>query len=296
MSVRTSLVILLLVLAKPAFCADVLKLVSPSAGSGKSQDYKHELLTRAMVLSEPEFGDFIVEKRRIDMKPKRALTLMQTGELMNVAVIAANDDWSQETLPVHVPVRGGTLSYRLLLINEQDLPAFANVNNVHQLKQLTAGLQDDWLTTKSFESAGLTLMTSHNFEGLFSMLQSKRVDYVPRAIYEIYDELDRRQVRYPDMVIEPTLLLHVPMVSFAYVSPQYPRLNKRLSLGLTRLADSGELMRIFNKYYAEEFARAQLKSRKVIDVSSDFFENPTSFEAAHVWQLHESRPINIVNK
>lgn len=292
---KFTLFVMLLSASLYASAADIVRVVVPTSGAGKSILYKHEVLLRALELSEPEFGAFVVEERRINMKPKRALTLVETGDIINVAIMAANDDWNERTAAVHIPIRGGTLSYRLLVVRQDDLGKFEQVRTASDLKKLTAGLQDDWLTTKSFSAAALTMNTSHNFEGLFSMLSSQRVDYVPRAVYEVYDELELRSSQFPHLVVEPTLLLHVPMVSYAYVTPTNKRLKDRLAVGLTRLADSGELKQIFTQYYADDFTRAALKNRTLIDISDGFFASPNEFQHHHVWQLHDTRTTNIAN-
>lgn len=269
-----------------ALATDIIKTVTPSSGGGKSTAYKNEILLNTLKLTEPEYGAFIIKNTVIDMKPKRAINSMKTGELINVAFIAANEEWDKNTISIKTPIRGGTLSYRLLLVNKVELNKFANISTLVELNTLTAGLQNDWSTTKIFKRNGIEMSTSQNFEGLFLMLNSQRVDYIPRAIYEIYDELHMRKSTLENVVIEPTLALRVPMVSYAYVSPQEPRIANRLTLGLSKLTESGELKKIFNKYYAEDIKRANLKERKIIDIENLYFNKNPPLTSENFWKLH----------
>ena len=102
------------------------------------------------------------------------------------------------------------------------------------------------------------------------MLKRSRFDYIPRAIYEAYDELESRQPDLKNIVVEPTLALYLPMATHIYISPQEPRIARRLEIGLRKLIANGEIKTILDKYYAEDISRANLKNRRIIKIS-----NPT---------------------
>jgi len=141
------------------------------------------------------------------------------------------------------------------------------------LKKFRVGLQSDWITTKIFKELGMNVITAHNFEGLFLMLDKQRSDYIPRAIYEIYDEFNNRKTKLNNVVIEPTLALYLPMVSYVYVSASAPNIAKRVNSGLQKLARTGELKNIFNKYYEEDVRKANLKNRRIIEIINPYFND-----------------------
>ncbi|MGJ8680944.1 MAG: hypothetical protein ACSHXM_11445, partial [Paraglaciecola sp.] len=115
------------------------------------------------------------------------------------------------------------------------------------------------------------------FEGLFQMLEKQRFDYFPRAIYEIYNELETRKSSLENVVIEPTLAIYLPTETYVYVSPTAPRIADRMQQGLNMLLKSGELKRILVKYYSDEIARANLANRKIIKIENSQIKNPVSF-------------------
>jgi hypothetical protein len=247
---------------------DTIKMLKPILGADKRADHKDEVITRALELTVSEFGPFNFETVNVDMTPGRALSATKSGELINLFIAAHSKIWDEGTIPIKIPIRQGLLSYRLLLVNKQDLHKFKNVKNMDDLKQLTAGLQGNWVTTKIFKELGLGLEIGHNFEGLFQMLDRGRFDYFPRAIYEIYDELTSRKSELPNVVIEPTLALYLPMMTYVYVSPNAPRIAKRMESGLSKLLASGEMKQILEKYYGEDILRADLKNRKIIKIEN----------------------------
>lgn len=268
------------------YALDILRTVTPTSGGGKSIAYKNEVLRRALEVTQNSYGDFNMINSRVDMKPDRAIKSIQKGNLINVAIIAANKEWDQNTLAIKIPIRGGTLSYRLLLINKTDLDKFSQLNNLESLQSLTVGLQNDWSTTKIFQRSQLPTIKAHNFEGLFLMLNKQRIDYIPRAIYEIYDELSNRKKHLENVIIAPNIALYIPMVSYLYVSPSTPKLAKRLELGLTQLSTSGELEALFKKYYAKDLAFAQLENRTLIHLNNPYFNDESSLDQEKLWQLH----------
>jgi len=268
-----------------SFAVDIIKTVSPASDGGKSTQYKSQILLRALQLTEPEYGSFIIKDTSVNMKPLRAMLSISSGKMMNVAFMAANEEWDNKALPIAVPIRGGTLSYRLLLVNKANLDDFAKVSSLADLNMLIGGLQNDWSTTKIFKASNINIRTPQTLEGMLSMLNVQRIDYIPRAIYEIFDEIKLHNNSLKNVVIEPTLSLYIPMVSYAYVSPKAPRIAQRLKIGLDELARSGELRRIFNQYYGQDIQNSGLTQRKVIKISSPYFEK-NKLSVADLWNLH----------
>ena len=115
------------------------------------------------------------------------------------------------------------------------------------------------------------------------MLNNDRFDYFPRAIYEVYDELENRQNILKDIVVEPTLALYIPTASYVYVSHEKPRIAQRLKYGLQQMVKNGELKVLFNKYYKEDIIRADLQNRKIIKIKNSYFNKQDIFIDRDLW-------------
>ena len=251
---------------------DTVKMLKPLLGFDKRAKHKDEVIIRALEITEAEYGPFTFERIDVDMTPSRALASMKAGNLINIFIAPASKIWEKSAIPIKVPIRQGLLSYRLLLVNKKDLHKFKQVKTFDDLKKFRVGLQSDWITTKIFKELGMNVVTAHNFEGLFLMLNKQRSDYIPRAIYEIYDEFNNRKTKLNNVVIEPTLALYLPMVSYVYVSANEPNIAKRVKSGLHKLAATGELKKIFNKYYEEDIKKANLQNRRLIKIKNPILE------------------------
>lgn len=278
-------VLILVSLSFDAYCLDKIKVLRPLLKSDKRTQHKDEVIYRALETTRSEFGPFTFETIDVDMTPGRAFASMKTGELINTYVAPGNQLWDQSTIPIKIPIRKGLLSYRLLLINKADLSKFENVKTLDDLNNLTAGLQTNWATTKVFNEANINMTVSHTFEGLFLMLEKQRFNYIPRAIYEVFDELDNRKSQLKNIIVEPNLALHIPMTTFVYVSKSFPEIAKRIETGLQKMVSNGELHAILNKYYAEDIKRANLGSRRIIEIENPYFgdENQDIMQDNNLW-------------
>lgn len=284
--IKVALILLLIIFTPCSLAADVVKLPSPLTKGQKYSDYKHQVLKRALELTIAEFGPYEIQVSQLQMKSKRVLLAMQRGDVVNVASLAANDSWDQMALPIRVPVRGGMLSYRLLLVNDDDVAKFANIDTADQLRQLTAGTQDHWTVTTLLKDDNFKHVSANNFDGMFDMLSSRRLDYIPRAIYEVFEELHELTEENSSIVVEPSVVMLTPMVSYFYVSPKEKRLAKRLTAGMKRLSDSGELKQIFADYYAQDIRYARLNERKVVELKGDYFESQLPYFSDHMlWPI-----------
>lgn len=262
---------------------DNVKMLRPVLGEDKRAKHKDEVILRSLEVSTEKYGDFNFESINVDMTPSRALSSTKEGGLINIFIAPASKHWESETIPIKIPIRLGLLSYRLLLVNKHEVEKFSTINSLADLKKLTAGLQRDWVTTNVFKASNIKAVLGHNFEGLFLMLNKNRFDYIPRAIYEIFDELDNRQSQLQNVVIEPTLALYIPMGTYVYVSPEHPEIAERIEFGLRAMVESGELKRILFKYYQQNIIDADLKNRKIITINNPYYLDSNVLSNDELW-------------
>ncbi len=254
------------------YAVDYIKIPLPHDISEKRTLHKEEVVRRALESTVSEFGSFTFKRVKVAMAQGRALKSVVEGNVINLFVCPSNEEWDQNTIAVKTPVRLGLLSYRLLLVNKASSVKFETIKSVEDLSQLTAGLKSDWITAAVFEKNNIPYTIGHNFEGLFLMLNRQRFDYIPRASYEIYEEFEQREEKLTNVVIEPNIALHIPMLTYVYVSPKEPRIAERMKLGLQKLLESGELRQILYKYYSKDILRANIKNRTIIKVNNPYFK------------------------
>ena len=115
------------------------------------------------------------------------LSLSQTllEEAKTYARIAA-----KRLLPIRIPIQKGILGWRVGLIRKGDQGRFAGVDTLEDLKRVRLAQGQEWPDTLILRANGIDVITAPRYEGLFKMLVSKRFDYFPRSVNEIWDELE----------------------------------------------------------------------------------------------------------
>jgi hypothetical protein len=263
--------LVLILFSNKSFSVDIVKLQRQQISDNKAEHHI-EVVRRALEVTESEYGPFELQVVNLTMSAGRLLKASIKGKIFNTTVMPASEIWDKSSIPIKVPVRLGLLSYRVLIVNKNDLPKFAKVNTLQDLNHFTSGVITDWVTTEVFEYNKINMVKTGHFEGMFLMLNKHRFDYIPRGIYEVYDELLERQSVLTDIVVEPTLALHIPTSTYVYVSPSETRLAERLRAGLQTLLTEGELKTILYKYYANDIERAKLSERKIIEIENPFHD------------------------
>lgn len=262
---------------------DSVRMTASHSAMDKRTEYKNEVIIRALELTVDEFGPFDYKLLDIRMNRYRALPAIQKGYPNNIYIAPANKLWDENTTAIKIPIRRGLLNYRLLLINKKNIKKFEQVKTLDDLKSLTGGLRNGWITVDVFKKAGLNTVTSENFDGLFVLLDSHHFDYIPRGIYEIFDEYDLRKDFLKNISIEQNIVIHLPMPTYIYVSPQAPRVSARLEKGLRKMLANGDLDKLIEKYYADDIKRAKLKNRRIIRIHNPYFTDQELLKDKALW-------------
>ncbi|WP_144062499.1 transporter substrate-binding domain-containing protein [Simiduia agarivorans] len=252
-----------------AVAMDVLVLPSPQVATDARNEYKNAVLLRALELTRPEFGDFELNLNGPKMKRLRALSAIRTGELINTYFSVESPEWEENAIRIDVPIRRGIVNYRLLLVHRDNANVIGSANSVQDLRRFTAGVQSDWSTKGFLERYGMPTVAGESYKGLFVMLAEKRFDYLLRGVHEVYQELEHRADVHASLVVAPDIALYMPLSTYTYVSPASPRIAERLTLGLNRMLQSGELNAMFRQYFQSALDKADLCQRRLLFFSEE---------------------------
>lgn len=260
----------------------VVKFPAPQSIGDKRSDYVMALLRRVMEQTQAHYGSYEIEVVH-NMSRDRQLTELKRGEFVTLTDSPASRNWESQVQPIFFPTRRGLQNYRLLLIEESQQALFTNIQSIEDLKPLRAGVNAHWLTRSIFAQADFSIVIGNDYEGLFQMLAHNRFDYFPRALNEIFQEIETRKGAMPNLMIEPTIALHLPSPTFFYVNKKNSVLHERITSGLWQLHNSGEFKRIFNQYHNEEALRKALKNRRVFHINNPYLNNHPIYQNANLW-------------
>lgn len=249
----------------------------------------------ALKVTEPEFGEYkIVINGNGSIPKQRALEqIVKKNGLFNVVLVPTQPEWEEKAIPIRIPVRMGLLNYRMLVIHKDNIDKFKAIDTPEALKSVPVGLRKTWSTWEMMQSQGFNVVNAYTYDSLFAMLEMKRFDYIPRGIYEVYDEIESKITDYPNIAVEPHLVIVIPTPYYAFVSPHEPRIAKRIEAGLEIMMEKGIIRDMLKEHYGDAIKRAKLNSRTVIHIENETLSAETPLDRKDYWIDLLTSPIHM---
>lgn len=274
----------LLSAAAGATTADPLKVVYPAPES--SEDKRDadvaELLQLVLDKTVASHGPYRLQPSA-PLNEKRYRELLRHDAGISLAWLSVTAENERDFLAVRIPLRKGLLGYRVLIVRQQDLPKFARIQSVEQLKNLRMGQGIGWNDIPLLRANGFNVVVSQSYDNLFSQLANGRVDYLSRGINEAWREVESFRVQYPNLAVEPTLMLYYPWPKYFYLNRKNAALAQRLELGLRLAQQDGSFDRLFRRYHQPDILRAELGKRQVFCIDNPLFPPQRAPEAQRWW-------------
>lgn len=264
--------LLLTFLLSFSFVSDLIALDVVTVNVGESSDdqrihFKNELVKRALEITSEQFGPYKIVENTNRMNITRAFSELEKGENLSLTFAHTREEFEQMALPVRVPIRQGIGSYRLLLVRAVDEARFDDVSTLSELKEFKVGLSPGWSTYSIMKENGFEIVNASDYKSMFRMLQNSRYDFLPRALNEVYGELERNKTSQSTrLAVLPNIALYIPSASYMFVSKKQPRIYERMNTALHAMSINGDLARLTDKYYKEFINKAELHKRKIITV------------------------------
>ncbi len=280
------LILFCLLFLRPLLChaIDIVRLPSTQSIGDERFLFTQRVLELSLQESEALYGPYELVTSSVSGERSRLLKELVIGERINVHIVATRPEWEEQAIPIMFPFFKGLLGYRLLLIHKDNQPLFSKVEDISSLKTLRGGLGAQWSITSVFEQiGGFTLVKGNNYEGLFGMLSAKRFDYFMRGINEIFGEFSTRSSIYPNMAIEQTLAINIPLPVYCFVSPKHPRLAARILYGLQKMKANGHYDLLFHQHFAQSISQAGLDRRKIFTLPNPTLTPHPIYSDASYW-------------
>lgn len=202
-------------------------------------------------------SDAPMSRRRLELELER-------GELINVVMLPDDATYDETYLKVDFSVDKGLLGQRVHLVSERSRDKLAEVETLDDLKALTGCTASSWRITERMDAHGFRLLKIEKYQELFVHLARGSCDYLSRGVMEILPEYETFRERYPNLAIDPTLLVQTPLRNVIYVSPDQPALRDALALGLANAEASGAFDALFEQLYGDRLRALNLGERRVL--------------------------------
>ena len=212
-----------------------------------SHDYFVQLLQFSLDKSTPEYPADKVKIITADTTTQGRNLRLLKEDYIDVLWTGTSQKREQELLPVRIPLFQGMLGYRIAIIHKDNLDSFKSLNEV-QLKQKLMCQGAHWPDSDILEFNQYQVVRVARYELMFKMLNQKRCDLFPRAIYEGYAELTRAKSQYPDLVMLDDFLLHYDFPMYFFVNKQNTRLAQQIEFGLRKALKDGSWLEWMKKH------------------------------------------------
>jgi len=249
-------------------------------------EYDWAVLRVALQKTEPRYGPFELHQSTQAMSPQRvAQELRMPGGRINIFARATSAELERQYRPIRLPIDKGLLGYRLFLVRDDDLPRFASVRTLDDLRKLRVGQGKDWIDVPILHKAGFKVVEGTSYPGLFAMLDAGRFDFFSRAIDEAQREFKERRAAFPHMVIEPTLLLQYPLPLYFFTrrDDEGKLLAQRVTEGMEMMIKDGSLNALFQQYKGASIKAGGLQQRRVLHVQNPYLTPETPLSRSELW-------------
>lgn len=236
--------------------------------------YTYDLLQLVIDATNADFGQASLEVSDVIMSRNRILRELQDGQTINVIAEASSLEWNTKLIPIKIPIRKGIQGFRVFIIQKENAESLAQITSIMQLTSLKTGSGSQWSTKVAMQQAGFDVVESIQYDSLFNMLSKGRFVTFGRGVNEAYQELEQFNLQYPNLVIDENILLHIPLATYFYVSPNKPHLAQRIEVGLRRIINNGEFERLFYKRHCDFLIKSKMNQRLIFKI-----DNPLISEA-----------------
>ena len=251
-----------------------------------SKGFDWIVLRAALEKTVPKYGPFTLAQSQDPFSVPRMLQeLSRPDGAVNVIARATHRDLEAQFQPIRIPIDRGLMGMRLLLVRKSDMARFASVRTLEDLRHLSAGQGKGWVDTAVLSAAGISVVESPRPGSLFGMLEAGRFDFFPRALDEAPREYDVISKSYPEIVIEPTLMLRYPLPRYFFVrrDTEGARLAERIKAGLEMMLKDGSLVALFHKHKDPLIERAKIGKRRIIELQNPALPPETPLQRSELW-------------
>ncbi|WP_417669816.1 hypothetical protein [Pseudoalteromonas tetraodonis] len=152
------------------------------------------------------------------------------------------------------------------MVKQSRLKEFSEIKTLAQLKPFIALQKQSWSDFYVLKNNGLTVNGDLSYESMLKALDEGLGDYFPRSVTAIKAEI-RKHPQY-NFVIEPHIMLQYDNYYYFYANENNKAIIELLEQGLTKLADSGELNALYERYYHDVEDGLNLNNRQVFNLKN----------------------------
>lgn len=276
---------LLLALAPSLAGAAPESLIYPQHDPGRQPAWEYMVAVLKLALQRNAAAYELVESPLPMTQARVVRELAGASGLVDLAWTMTSFERETQMLPVRVPVDRGLIGWRIAFVRPDAVERWSELRSLQELSRYVAGQGLDWPDLEILRANGLAVRGTSRYEALFDMLRLGRIDYFPRAVFEIDDELASPMAH--DVAIEPHVLLRYPAASYFFVRSDRPGLAAELQRGMEAAVADGSLARLFQQRFGDLIRRHRLMERRQFLLKNPLLPPATPLNKPGYWLVLE---------
>lgn len=264
----------------------IVRYLPPEEVLGSRSLYYYNMLKLALDKTVESHGLYELVPAEKAMNQRDALKAMMAGKGIDVVHTMTDKTRESVLLPVRIPLVKGLIGVRLFMINNDDKDTFSTITTKADLKKFTYGQGYDWPDTEILKYNELKVNTSNNYQELFPMLKDKKIDTFPRAVFEIWNEIEDH--KESGFIVADGFYIYYPAAMYFFVKKDIKgsKLSKRLEAGLRIAIEDGSFDELFNKEMKSFLENANLSKRIGIKLANPRLSEETPINDKSLWYLN----------
>ncbi|TNE70568.1 hypothetical protein EP331_11725 [bacterium] len=262
-----------------------VRYLPPEEGMGSRSEYYHLLLKLALEKTVPTYGEYSLVPAEKAMMQRDALKAMMSGHTLDVVHTMTDKIRERVLLPIRIPLVKGLIGVRLVMVKQENQSKYLNVKTVDDLKKYSFGQGHDWPDTEILRYNDIKVVTSPEFSPLFGMLKNDEFDGFPRAVFEIWDEVQDNKDK--NLVVADGFYIYYPTAMYFFVrkDKQGAAIAKRIEAGLRLAIKDGSFDKLFNATMKPYLDKANLKDRVGIKLKNSLLPDDTPLNDPSLWYM-----------
>lgn len=214
------------------------------------QNIFSELISRALVITQKEYGDYTINSYPTIAAGNRVRELMQTGEEINLYFSSHNEDPhnSANSIDSQVPYLSAIMGQRMIIIHKNKKDDFDRIKSLNHLSLLSVGTGHNWSDKDVFTHNGLPHEKILTPDTMIDMLHKRRFDYLAPSLIDGAPQKLSQAPFDQDLLVLNDFVLYYPIPIHMHVSRSAPLLAQRLQKGFSIMMGTGEHIDIINRF------------------------------------------------
>lgn len=195
---------------------------------------------------------------------------------------------------IPVPLDRGLLGWRINLLLESQRDKLAGVRTAADLAQFSMGQNVGWMDAEIYRAAGIPTKEIKDWSnGEFAeQMEAGFLDLFPLGLEETLTYfLPHFRQRYPQLTVDPYLLVRYPWFRFVWLSPgpETDELHDALQRGFEQIVADGRFLEVWHQHRREPDERIY-RERAIIDIPNPFYDQALVPERYRHLLLQVQRP------